>query len=264
MKAAAIAAQIGAGARRRDLEAARLRYAKACDTAPLGQCLRVEERPDGTGFRLVATADIGANVAVTAFAADAAVMRQPPRAPPHDPPGFCTVQHRGRAYLAAGPLTATPVELASSLGFAAAPVLGFPPATMVVSRFEAEAPPPPDRAALWVGDAADGSPYEGVPRTDAAVPTLAHLTVAYLGKTIARANVRVAAAPGRPTVLLTTREVREGEELLTSRTPCHWLGPECTEKVLAHLVSPEGRGVTARGGAPPLEGPALRGLLFGA
>jgi hypothetical protein len=248
---------------RADLAAARERYEKACAGLP-DPPIRVEIRPDGTGFLLRAEARIGKERPITAFAADAMVMLQPQNAPPHNPAGFCEFLHQGMRYLAAGPLTETPVELENSADFCAAPVRGFPPASAVVSRFETLEPPPPDRAAIWVGDAAGGDPYEGVPRTPESVPTLAQLTVAYLGKTIARANVRVGVAPGRPTVLISLRDIEEGEELMTSRTPYHWLKEEYTEKVLEHLLTPSGQAILAKEGRPPLDREALRGLLRGA
>lgn len=268
-----------------DLVAALRRYQACCDAAPLGQQIEVADQTPGLpalGFRLVTTSEVEMGRPLTAFPADAMVMELP-RSRRRDWDGqTCRTtgldgaafayryfndigKFRGSgpalhlAVAAAGagvpaPLTHDEATLKHHFRYCAAPVAGFAPACVIVTNTEG-ARPTPDKAAMWVEDVADVDPYDSLVQSDEAVPTFAQITVSYLNKIAALANVRVCAAPGRPTVLIAVRTIPKGEVLRTGRPPLYWIGSSSyTEKIYEHLKAQP---------APSLPGDVLREMIFG-
>lgn len=217
---------------------AREKYLRACQRLRgLGEAVRVDPVTNGgvvVAHRLVTKHAVPADTPLTAFPPDGVIVGARRRA-----------DGRDAAY---GPLAgrATSEEMAVLAAYAV-PVAGFPPLTAVVADF-APPPPPgavepepprPDLAAHWTTDVHDSNPFEGLKKDGpGAIRTLAQVALAYMRKVQLEANVRVAAAPGRPTVVLSVRDIDEGEVLKTGRPPVFLLGGDVatTELVVAEIL----------------------------
>jgi hypothetical protein len=237
-------------------------YEARLSSAPLGQQIRLGET--ALGLRLVATSAIDMGRPITAFAGDVLVA---PAGGAGDKCGtsgedgstgvkWCYFANKSQLYLAASRTAHSPEYLQYVYGVAAVNIVGFAPATRAATHIEALVHTP-DRGGIWVQDvvAAANNPYDALTQTPDAVPTFAQVTINYLQKVSARANVRVVAAAGRPTVLVAVRAIKEGETLRTGRPPAYWIAnPDYAQAVFEHIKANPG---------PEIDPDTLRTMVFG-
>lgn len=272
-----------------DLVAAFERYHANSDASTLGQQIEVVPRDNNTGFRLVANSNIEMGRPLTAFDAGALVMLIPHQ---RDWDGQVGEFHSSRKkdtpalayryfsdpsknnptgppklHLAVGPLTADEATLKHHFRHCASPVVGYAPAHVVVSDTEG-AQPTPDKAAMWVEDVVDLNPYDSLIQSSDAIPTFAQVTVAYLKKVAALANVRVGTAEDIPTVIIAVRAILKGEVLRTGRPPLYWIKSRAyAELIYEHLLADRARraSLSAEAGEsdPSLPVGVLRDMIFG-
>ena len=218
------------------VNAARLIYDNNCAThSTLGQGIKVLPRPDESGFIIVTTRSLPENHIVTAFPMDLAVVAEKADIP-------LSAEERIRSRKGEGSFRVYPFHNQSTevMGVLAKyciyPVKTIPPISYGLFDPNVRPYPQPDRCAHWVEDICPGGPYEGLRKTDDALPALAQATVGYLQKSGRLSNVRVVLLPAL-TALMTVRPVLEGEKLLTGKTPQFYLGdPVLTRKVARHIV----------------------------
>lgn len=199
---------------------ARQGYIAQCKSMPtFGHRIAVWERDDNTGFFLETTGPICEGTPITAFPPDAVVVEDPPR-PPLQGLGKEVVV-ADKTYNMYGPLalSESPDTLAHLFGECAFPTVGYQPFGKAIFNPSPREAPTPDLAGFCVADVFEGNPYDGLLRTDEAVPTLAQATVAYLQKAQALANVTMMVSPNVPTALVAIRNIGLGEVLRTGRPP---------------------------------------------
>lgn len=236
-------------------------YEARLSSAPLGQQIRLGET--ALSMQLVATSDIDMGRPITAFAGDVLFASDRQK----DMYGkcgedvstgvkWCYFSGGGKPLLAASRTEHHPEYLKYVYGVAAVNIVGFAPAWRAATHIEALVHTP-DRGGIWVQDvvAAANNPYDALKQTPDAVPTFAQVTINYLQKVSARANVRVVAAEGRPTVLVAVRAIKEGETLRTGRPPAYWIAnPDYTQAVFEHIKANPG---------PEIDPDTLRTMVFG-
>ena len=258
--------------RQNDLAKAYLRYNAECKKCPLGQQVKVVETD--LDLQIEATEEIEMGRPITAFAGDVLALtvpiklgevskwdgrkgkseavKLPDGSPIHwhyfVPAGGTSLKLAVSKY----DLETAYLQFIFKVG--SVPIASFAPAEVAITHIEAPAHTP-DICGIWVQDVVAHDPYDALEQVPEAVPTFAQVTLSYLQKVSANANVRVGAASGQPTVLLATRKIEKGEILRTGRPPLHWIGDRgYTEAVYEYLKARPAPGVPSE---------MLSGMMFG-